>query len=159
MDSNMSKKIQIGDIFEIKTSVGLCYAQYTHKHPTHSDVLRIFKTRYTSRPHQDRISDLTADEVEFTVLCAVGAAYRAKTIEKVGSLPIKEELIEFPKFRSGNIDPETKQVKNWWIWDGKMETKVGSSLTKEQKKYPRLVIRNIAAIRDLIEGNTHPGLL
>lgn len=152
----MSTKIQIGDLFEIKSSLGLSYCQYTHSHPTHADVLRIFKTKYDSRPAD--VSSIVNDEIEFTVLCAVKAAHKANMLPKVGNTPVKENLREFPKFRSA-ANGRNLELGLWWIWDGVKEVKIGDDLSDEQKEFPRLMIRNVAAIIDLIEGKVHPLLL
>lgn len=149
-------KAQIGDIFEIGTSLGLYYAQFTHAHPTHTDVLVVFEGGYDKRP--DDILSVINRPVQYTVLIAVNASYKAGVIERVGNAPIREELVPFPKFRNGVANPKTLQVENWWIWDGESEICVGD-LTEDQKKYPRLIIRNIAAVKSLIEGDLHPSLL
>ncbi len=152
----MAKKLQIGDIFEIETELGLSYGQLTHRHPTHTDVLRIFKPKFKVRPENPAI--VAAEEVEFTVLCTVGAGFRTGTMPRVGNCAVREQLQPFPKFRNGTANPETGVVEVWWIWDGENEVRVGK-LSAEQMNFPRLAIRNLVSIKDLIEGKTHPALL
>ncbi len=149
-------KLQVSDIFEIETELGFSYLQWTHSHPTHTDVLRIFKTKYKSRP--DDISLVIKDEIEFTVLCAVKAAHRANALPKVGTAPIRDDLKDFPVFRSA-ANGRDLELGTWWIWDGNNETKIGDILTDEQKQLPRLMILNVSAIVDRIEGKIHPALL
>ncbi len=149
-------KIFIGDVFEIETELGLSYGQLTHRHLTHADVLRIFKPKFTSRPTD--ISSLANEEVEFTVLCAVGAGFKAGVLPCVGTAPVRDDLSQFPKFRSGNRSPQAPNNDDWWIWDGVNEDRVGS-LSEEEMKYPRKAILNIAAIKEQIEGRVHPSLL
>jgi hypothetical protein len=46
-------KIRFGDIAEIKTSIGLAYAIYTHRHtqpPKYGALIRVFDQLYQSRP-------------------------------------------------------------------------------------------------------------
>lgn len=152
----MNKKIQVGDIFEIRTALGLSYAQYTHTHPIYTDVLRIFKTKFEGRPAD--LVELAADEVQFTVLCAVRAAYKANVLPKIGNVPVREDLRRFPLFRTA-INGPNNQMGPWSIWDGENEVRIGEILTEEQKGYPRLMVLNAAAIIDLIEGKVHPALL
>lgn len=153
----MKKNIQIGDIFEIKTKLGLSYAQLTHRHPSHAELIRIFRKKYSKRP--DNLEELCADNVEFSVLFTLIRSYNTNLIEKVGNSAIQHELQVFPKFRDGTPHRDTKIVETWWIWDGKNEIKVGPELTEEQKSYPRLGILNLPAVIGLIEGDTHPSLL
>lgn len=153
----MKDKIQIGDIFEIKTKFGLSYAQLTHKHPTHSELLRIFKTFYATRPLD--YMKVVQDAVLYTVLFPLVASFKSKLIERVGTAPVRNDLKTFPVFRDGIPDRDTKIVKTWWLWDGETETKIGPHLTEEQQTYPRLGILNLPAVVGLIEGNTHPSLL
>lgn len=152
----ITKESEIGAIFEIPAERGLSYAQLTHRHPTHTDVLRIFKRKYKSRP--ENISLVINDEVELTVLCAVKSANKSNVLPKVGTAPIRDDLKDFPVFRSAANGPNL-ELGTWWIWDGKNETKIGDVLTDEQKQLPRLMILNVAAIVDRIEGKVHPALL
>lgn len=151
-----TKKLQIGDIFEIKTELGLSYGQLTHRHPTHTDVLRIFRPKFKQRPHD--VSLVTKQDVEFTVLCPVSFGFRTKTLERVGHAPVAPELQAFPKFRNSNRSPEHPEIDDWWIWDGEKETRVGT-LSSEEMFYPRMNILNLVAIKELIEGRTHPAFL
>lgn len=152
----MTKKLQIGDIFEIKTKLGLCYGQMTHRHKTHTDVLRIFRPKFNERP--ENFTDIAMQEVEFTVLCPLTAAVRSEEIPRVANCPVRSDLQPFPKFRNGIANPKTNIVDDWWIWDGEKEYRVGH-LTMEQMTIPRLAIRNLVSIIDLVEGRTHPALL
>ena len=47
---NMPNRVQIGDIIEIPTTKGLAYAQYTHQHPTHGGLIRVFDVLFENRP-------------------------------------------------------------------------------------------------------------
>jgi hypothetical protein len=51
------------------------------------------------------------------------------------------------------------ELGTWWILDGENEVKIGDVLSNEQKQLSRLMIRNVPAIIDLIEGKVHPLLL
>lgn len=150
------KKISIGDIFEIETDRGLSYGQLTHRHPTHTDVLRIFEKKFKKRPTD--FSFLEDGEIEYTVLCAVGAGYRSGILPRVGNASVRNDLQEFPKFRIGNASPQEPNDDKWSIWDGESEKEV-KNLSEEQRKLPRMAIRNFASIRKMIEGKIHSSLL
>ena len=155
-DSNMTKNIKIGDVFEIHTDLGLCYGQLTHRHPTHTDVLRIFKPKLEKRPSD--FSYILNQEVEHTVLCNVAAGFKSGILERVASKCVRIDLQPFPNFRNSNRSPQEPENDDWWIWNGETETRVGK-LSTEQMKYPRMAIRNFASIKSLIEGKIHPSLI
>lgn len=147
----------VGGVFEIQTSLGLSYAQCTHIHPDCADVLRIFSGFFTVRPSD--VLAIVDGEVLYTVLCPVAASLKAKMMERVGNSPVRADLLPFPKFRNGVNDPKSMKVEQWWIWDGKEERLVGPLSEDDQKKYPRLLVRNIASIKSLIQGEDHPSLI
>jgi hypothetical protein len=150
-------KLETGDIFEIPTKLGLCYAQFTHDHPTHTSVLRVFKTKHNDRPGD--FSEVAMDEVEFTVLFPIAQAARKQLLQRVGHAPVRKELQPFPVFRSGIPHRDTKVVETWWLWDGETETRIGPTLSEDQRKLPRFGILNLGGLVGLIEGDTHPSLL
>jgi hypothetical protein len=46
----MPKRPLIGDVIEIPTAKGLAYAHYTHQHPTHGGLVRVFDALFEVRP-------------------------------------------------------------------------------------------------------------
>ena len=110
------KCASIGDIFEIPTKSGLRYAQYTHEHPTHSSVLKIFQGIYKNRPR--KISSILDDLVEFTVLFPIQIATRDKLLVKVGHENVRQYLLAFPNFRTGVPARDTNVFETWWFWYG-----------------------------------------
>jgi hypothetical protein len=128
------KRPKIGDIIEIPTVRGLAYAQFMHKHPIYGALLRVIEGFHSLRPAVQSVAQLPTQFVAFFPL---GAAVSRRIFEIVGNEPVPLESREFPIFRSGTPDPNTKRVQTWWLWDGTNDWRV-SELSPEQRKYPIL---------------------
>src|SRR3954471_5448970 len=118
-DSSMPKQVQIGSIIEIQTAKGLAYAQYTHQHPTHGGLIRVFDPLFTNPPSD--FSQVADGPVRFSTFFPLRAAVSRNTFKVVGHERIAPGNREFPIFRGGNADPKTKKVAVWWFWDGERE--------------------------------------
>ena len=73
----------------------------------------------------------------------------------VGNAPIPEKQKPFPLFRNGEVDPKTKKVETWWLWDGVNEWPIGK-LTKEQKHLPFNEVWNDTLLVERIESGWTP---
>lgn len=149
-------KVQFGDIFEIKTSKGLAYAIYTHKHerpPKFGAVIRVYDHLYKSRPHD--VSEITKNPVRFVTFFPLQAAVNQGIFEIIGNVPIPEALKSFPIFRDGVADPKTKKVATWWLWDGEKEWQIGR-LTPEQRNLPIRSVWNDTYLIERIEEGWRP---
>jgi hypothetical protein len=152
--SKPMKKIRIGDIIEIKTTKGIAYAIYTHRHvdrPRYGPLIHIFDHLYESRP--DCLADILKNSVLFATFFPLGAAVNRGLVEVVGNITVPPELSEFPVFRSGIPDQNPQNpriVKVWWLWDGKNEWRVGD-LTPVQRTYPLRGIWNFSLLIERIE--------
>ena len=129
----ISKRPKIGDLVEIRIDKLFAYAQYTHKHKIYGALLRIFDEMYGERPQS--FQNLISGKVRFSTFFPLQAALSEGIFEVVGNIPIRKDLREFPVFRSGVTNPETKKVDIWWLWDGEKEWKVGK-LDEKQRKFP-----------------------
>jgi hypothetical protein len=148
-------KVRIGDIIEIKTSKGLAYALYTHKHehpPRFGAMLRVFDRLYPSRPQV--VSEIVSLPVRFTIFFPLQAALNRHLVEVVGNVPIPENLRPFPIFRDGNTSSGTN-VTTWWLWDGEKEWRIGT-LTPEQRKLPIRAVWNDTLLIHRIEDGWRP---
>ena len=142
----MEKKINIGDIIEIKTSKGLAYVQYTHEFTTHpklGSLIRVLPGIYEKRPKN--FKDIASQHATFVIFLTLQHAVDENHVEIVDNQPIPLDAQILPIFRCGIPDPESKKVEVWSIWDSKKEWKVGASievrnLTDEQKRLPILEI-------------------
>jgi len=126
-------RVKIGDIVEITTNEGYAYAQYTHKHQLYGALLRVFEGIYESRPSD--LEEVVRHKVAFSCFFPLGTAVHRKIVSIVGNVPVPETLQQFPIFRSGTMDPSTRKVEVWWLWDGEREWRTGK-LTPEQRAFP-----------------------
>jgi hypothetical protein len=78
-----------------------------------------------------------------------------KIVQIVATGEVASDLREFPLFRAGVIDPATKKVELWWIWDGEKEWQIGS-LTEEQRKFPIRGVWNDTYLIEKIESGWTP---
>jgi hypothetical protein len=154
----VGRKLKFGDIVEIKTSKGLAYAMYTHrhtKHPKYGAVIQLFDRNYDTRPPD--LTDVVRAPIRFATFFPLQAAVNQELVEVVGNLPVPESLESFPVFRSANIDPSTKQVRDWWLRDLETEkTWRVTALTPEQRKLPILAVWNQAYLVHRIEEGWRP---
>jgi len=147
------KKPEIGDLIEIKTNIGLAYAQYTHYHEVYGALIRVFNRIYRDRPEFMRA--ITNDRIRFSVFFPLKAALKKKIVEIVGHEAVKEDLREFPLFRAGVVDPSTQKVAVWWLWDGEKEWKIGQ-LDANQSKLPIRGVWNDTLLIQRIEAGWTP---
>jgi hypothetical protein len=147
------QKLKLGDIIEIKTAKGFAYAQYTHKHEVYGSLIRVFDKMYSKRPQFD--DHFISQKVRFTTFLPLQSAVKRGIFEVVKSETIRTELIPFPTFRAGIIDPVTKKVNDWWLWDGKEEWKVGK-LSEDQRRLPIRGVWNDTLLIQRIESDWRP---
>ena len=129
----MAKKVRIGDIIETPTANGLAYAQFSNTHARYGALLRVLPGFSKVRP-----SDLFAlvhQPEAFVAFFPLQAAVNQSLFELVGNAPVPDFAKPFPLFRTGVVDPSTRKVRDWWLWDGEKEWKVGE-ITAEQRKFP-----------------------
>jgi hypothetical protein len=124
-------KLKIGDVVEIKTTKGLTYAHYAHKHKQYGALLRVFERFYDVRPNG--FSELVNSKLAFVCFFPLSAAVDLALVSIVGNTPVPLEAQEFPTFRAGVIDPSTRKVGVWWLWDGQKEWRIGELSTEERR--------------------------
>ena len=150
-------KVRIGDIIEIRTSRGLAYAIYTHRHdkpPRYGALLRVFDRLFSSRP--DALEEIAKLPVRFSTFFPLQAATNRGLVEVVGNVSVPENLAPFPVFRAAGLpDLKTKKVHAWWLWDGVKEWRVGA-LTPEQRKLPIRGAVNDTMLVSRIEKDWRP---
>lgn len=149
----MMTKIQIGDVIEIKTKEGFAYAQYTHKHKQYGALLRVFNRIHKERPLDYKV--LVQGEESFKCFFPLSAAVDQNLVSVLGNTSVPEKAKEFPIFRAGVVDPATKKVTFWWLWDGEKEWRVGE-LTYEQRKFPIRGVWNDTLLIKRIESGWTP---
>lgn len=146
-------RLKIGDLVEVSSSLGLTYAQYTHKNARYGALLRVFKKVYAETP--ELLDCILKDEVRFSAFFPLKAAVAQGIVRVVGNLPVPKELSQFPVFRAGVVDPSVGKVVTWWLWDGDNEKNIGS-LSEEQRHFPIRGIWNDTLLIERIESNWTP---
>ncbi len=148
---------RIGDMIEIKTSKGLTYALYTHKHddpPKYGALIRVFSKVFPERP--DDLQVVTSSPVQFTTFFPLGAAVKRGLVQVVGNIKVPDALKPFPLFRvAGLMDPATKKAIRWGLWNGERSWRT-YNLTPEQRKLPILGVWNDTLLVERIESGWRP---
>ena len=140
---------KIGAVVEILTSKGFAYAHYTHRHKQYGALLRVFAEQNVTRPLN--FKDLVMRTPSFMCFFPLSAAVTKHIVSIVSNVPPSGEALEFPTFRAGIVDPTTRKVSEWWLWDGEKEWKVGV-LTKAQRRFPIRGVWNDTLLAERIES-------
>jgi hypothetical protein len=146
-------KIAVGDIVEIETTRGYAYAQCTHR-TSDGDLIRVFEGVHKhASTHPEA---LVTGRVQFVTFFPLQHAVRAGIVRVVGRANPPPDANAFPLFRMAGLpDPLTHKVKEWWLFDGNKEWKVGA-LTPEQQKLPiRETINDTLLKERIVAGWRH----
>lgn len=150
------KRPKIGDIVEIPTRNGFAYAQFTHKHRMFGALLRVYNAVYQIKQPLGVVQSVVdMQKPDFSCFYPLGAALNRGIVSIIGNIPVPEKQKAFPLFRDGEINPKTKKVEIWWLWDGENEWPVGE-LTDEQKRLPFREVWNDALLVERIETGWTP---
>jgi hypothetical protein len=142
-------KLRAGDIVEIVTARGKSYAMFTHSHPQYGELLRVWNDHLRETPDFDW---LVRRLPSFTCFFPLVGAVRKGAVKIVGNVQVPDELAGFPVFRNGTPDRLTKEVADWWLWDGIKEWKVGP-LTPAIEQAPILGVWNLTLLVERIDGD------
>ena len=148
-------RANVGEVFEIKTPNGYGYFQITHIHserPKFGHLIRVLG-EFTS-PQNDPAA-VAALPTKFKIFFPAADALKKGLIRSAGSADIPKVDIAFPLFRNGTRDPKTKQISDWWLWNGTKEWRVGK-LSKEQYSLPQpAVVNDTLLAQRIAEGWTN----
>ena len=147
-------RVKIGDIIEIPTSKGLAYAHYTHQHPTHGGLIRVFDQLFESRPTD--LKGLINQPVRFSTFFPLRIAVSRNMFKVVGHEDIALPNQTFPIFRGANEGPKATKVSVWWLWDGEKEWRYEGPLTPEFYKLPIDGVWNAEYLVHRIEEGWRP---
>ena len=161
MDNKRFRK-KIGDVFEVSTSKGLAYFQYTHKHGgkgfSRFSLIRVLESFFEKRLSDNEIVDLVKKPHRFQAFCFLQHGIRQNEVIFRGNFPVPEFAQNFPVFKGTNNMPKTDpKEKIWWLWDGEKEWRVGKLSLQEQMKYPLDGTCDITALILKIERGKGPG--
>jgi hypothetical protein len=149
----MAKRIRPGDVIEIPTSRGLCYAHYSLKKNQWGALLRILPGFFAQRPKN--ICALVKEKEKFVTFFPLQAAVNRKIFEVVEFCEVPESARDFPLFRAAGYVDRDGKVHDWWLWDGEREWRIGT-LTSEQLKLPIRSVINDTLLIEEIEGDWTP---
>ena len=152
----MAKRVKIGDIFEISTSIGFAYAQYTHSHDDYGYLIRVFDRRYPKRPSNfDAVHQLP---VQFSTFYPLQTALNKSVNVVVAWAEVRKDLQAFPTFRAGNFADPSKHVKVWFLWTGDSAADLErvERLSAKQRRMPILECWNDGALVDAVETGWRP---
>ena len=148
-------RANVGEVFEIKTPNGYGYFQITHIHSERPKFGHLIRVVGEFESQQNNAAALASMPTKFKIFFPAADALKKGLIRGTGSADIPKEDIAFPLFRNGTRDPKTKQISDWWLWDGTKEWRVGK-LSKEQYSLPQLAVINDTLLAQRIaEGWTN----
>jgi len=147
-------RVKFGDIIEVPTQKGYAYAQYTHKDKMMGALLRVFKGFRSTRPKD--FTEVVEQPIQFSTFFPLQRAVNMDIVHIVDNISTSKELQTFPTFRVGGlIDPKTKKIKRWSLWDGEKEMNI-DKLSTEHKKLPILETLNDTMLISRIEDEWTP---
>jgi hypothetical protein len=142
-------KINLGDIFEIKTSKGYAYIHNLYKDESMGNLVRVLSGLYSERPVS---FDVLANQAEeFMVFFPLLFAERKKIVECVGNYSV--DRFKKPKFMRAEYSVKEKFL-GWHIID--VETwkrQLVNVLTPEQKKLSPWGVWNDTLLVDNLEND------
>ena len=153
MSPTVAKRVKVGDVVEIATKKGLAYALYTHRDPQWGALLRVTDGLFETTPAD--LNAVVKRPLLFSAFFPLQQAVNQGIVSVVGTVPVPDDLSEFPTFRSGPIDPVTKKVSSWWLWDGREQWQV-QALSSVQRTFPLREIVNDTLLIQRIENGWKP---
>jgi hypothetical protein len=149
------KKIEVGDIAEIKTIVGYSYAMFTHVFDEHNDIVAVFDVVSEIPLKESDVDDVIVRPLQFPqVIVSFRKVVRAGIWKWVAHREVPNGLKKFPLLRWFN----PLKPNDWWLKDNEKEWRVGK-LTDEQMKLPLYSYANHTQVENYITGKSIYGSL
>ncbi len=125
-----TKRIKLGDVFEINTPKGKAYLHYIHKHEILGALIRVLSGLYANRPVD--FDMLVSSKERYMIFFPLSAANNRNIVEWVSSYPVNN--FDMPRFmRNSHII--RGEFLGWHIVDTEtLHRKLVKNLTTEQKK-------------------------
>lgn len=142
------KKIETGDIFQLKTGKGYIYLQCVlvpENRRQHVELIRVY---YDVHPTPISIIPLIQESSYFYIRFTLHAAYNRKIVEKTGNLPLEPGFQPPRYFRTQNIFGEGWQIVDSVTW----KRQSFKELTDEQKKLSPWGGWNDTLIKERLDG-------
>lgn len=141
-------KVELGDIFEIKTSKGNAYFQCVKLDKFKGDLIKVFNKLYNGRPSS--IETVTNVTDFYFVGFVLSAAYKKRLVEKVGNIPLPNGF-QLPQYmRDKHI--VRGELLGWHIVEANtLKRQFVEKLSSEQKTYSPIGIYNDTLLREMLE--------
>ncbi len=154
----MAKRPIFGDVFELKTEIGLAYIQYVNRYtdpPGYGDLVRVLDGVFDTRP-KDFTELVRKKEIYYEYVVSVLYPLNKKWIERVGWAEVPEKFKTIPEFRMiGLPDNKTQKVNFWRIWKNGKERRLGK-MTEKYIDMPNLGTGGVFGIASCIEESYTP---
>lgn len=141
----MAKRLKLGDIFQILTSQGISYAQYTHRNAEYGHLIRVFSKVYKQEPKDFAV--VAEGELQFSTFFPAQSAVNQGLMSVVANTPVPNHLQDFPIFRSRNGGAGG----SLWLWDGATSKRLERDLKPEEMRYPTRAIVSAPLLIERIE--------
>ena len=144
-----------GDIFEVPTSKGLAYIQYTHFHPEWDALVRVLQGFYPYRLDNDQLHFISQKQHRFSLFLCLSWCVSHKCFRNIGNFPLSKYVVDFPTFKttSANMNDiwDAPEKVMWRLWDGEKEYEPRALSREEQKKYPEPILCSDVTLSYYIE--------
>lgn len=151
----MSRRVKIGDIFEIPLSNNRkAYGQYVYFDNKQGPLIQVFKHISDDDEIVDSDTILNSGSMFPPIIVGLFAAVK-KTLWKVIDNR-KIENFKYPGFISTIRNPKTNEATIWFFWDGNNWTKLGRTLEDKYKSKEFLAVYSPYDVPSRIETGKNP---
>jgi hypothetical protein len=130
------KTVQVGDVFQILTSEGVCYGQVINTHHKYKFVVAIFREFFPKKPKD--FTEVVSKEPQFITIFLIQDAVRQGLFSLVANVPVADHLKKFPIFRGTNNLKANDTI--WFFWDGERQWREQRPLTEEEKNILKVLL-------------------
>ena len=145
--------VKSGDIFSIEVASGRGYFQFVCKNELMGSLIRVFPGVRIAPPAD--FAAFVEQETNFWTFFPVAKSLKQGLIRKEANCSIPVHAQAMPLFRAGVVDPATKRVETWWLWDGEKTWQIGA-LGEEQRRLPIRGNWNDTLLKERIEQGWLP---
>jgi hypothetical protein len=146
----VKKKIQIGDIFELKTPKGLVYLQYIYNDVEYGYLIRVLPGFFDARPKS--FSDVGEKKELYFVFFPVQAALNREIILFISKEKVPDWAKDRPLMRRPGGRSQNGKILNWWLSDGHKETQIDSLNEKQRKLSIAVICNDTMLVQRICEG-------
>ena len=149
----MVRKINLGDIFELKTEKGLAYIQYVLKDPYYSYLVRVLDGVFKTRPSV--LGELVGKkEIYYQFVPPLLYELNKGVIKHVGCEEVPKKFKSIPEFRMIGMTDNNQKVNFWRLKKNGKERFIGK-MTAKYLDTSTLGLSGIGAIiNNIDEGYT-----